>query len=70
MKEAIWIVFSIFILNPLQAQQTIKEDLFCSMDDYMERMLTETGVMLLVKDLDADPIWFEKFVDEQTGKKI
>jgi hypothetical protein len=70
MKHLCGILLSIPGLIGLNAQEGIKVNLYKTTDDYQARTYTDTNVVLQVREISKHHIWFYKFVEGKSGKKL
>ncbi len=70
MKILSILLLTISLFTSLHAQERIKVNLFKSTNDYISKSYSETNVTLLVREIGKNHIWFKKFIDDETGKKI
>ena len=70
MKRISILLLVISLYSNLNAQDRVKVNLFKTTDDYISKSYSDTNVTLLIKEIGENHIWFKKFIDDETGKKI
>ncbi len=66
----ILVALTLFLCLNTYGQKSIQVNLFETTDQYKTKTYSKENVKLLVKQKGEDYIWFKKFVDAETGKKI
>lgn len=71
MKRITFLIISAILWTfNLNAQDTIKVNLYKTTNDYQVKKFTDTNISLVVKEVGENYIWAKKFIDESTGKNL